>query len=290
MDEDQKHYPPGAEPEPSAEPPQPEEKPAEAPAPEPEAEKPEEKKPEETKPDAEKPKDDPSPKPEVKKRSIYDDLKEERNERKEATARAEAAEARNAELEALLKDKDTAATPTEKKEAKDAIDEWAEKNGLDGKSVRELTDIIKGALPKPEGSVMTEDEVKEWRAERARSQAAAEDAAVLKDAPAVRKQLEEFGAPIHDETELQAVMAEVVKLSHTREFHDKPVDYIVYANRDALKKMISPRKASFEQGGQAGVSEATGDVEFNGKMTPMQAEQAVHDRGRGSAMDIRRGA
>jgi hypothetical protein len=278
MDPEEKHYPPGAAPEQPAEDPKPEEKPAEGEAPKPEGDKPEDKKPEDgQKPDeGDKPEGDkPDSKPEVKKRSVYTDLKEERKERQDATARAEVAEARAAELEALLQQKGDAKTPEERKEAKDDLDAFAEKEGLKPDALKELIGIIGKRLPKPEGGVLTAEEAAEWRAERARSKAAAEDQQVLAESANIRTQLEGFGIPVHDEAEFKEVMKEVVKLSHTPEFHDKEVDYIVYRNRDKLTKMISPKKPSFEEGGQGGGS-PEGAIEFSGKMTPGQAERAMH--------------
>jgi hypothetical protein len=276
-----------------------------APAPEKE---PEAETPKGDEPEANEPKQEETPKPEGeqdeqtpadpvnKPRSIYEAKQAEKARRKEAEAALAtereartAAEARAAELEALLGAKDTATTPKEKSEAKDAIDEWAEKQGLDGTAVRELTDIIKGALPKPEGSVLTKEEANEWRADRARAKATAEDQAVLTEAPAVRKQLEEFGVKVHDEAEFQAVMAEIVKLSHTKDFHDKPVDYIVYRNRDVLGKMISPKKKSFEAGGQHQDSAGT-EPDFSGSgITPAMAQEGISQRGRSAGYEVRGG-
>ena len=73
-------------------------------------------------------------------------------------------------------------------------------------------------------------------------------------------------------------MQEIVRLAHTKAFHDKEVDYIVWKNRDALAEMVSPKKPSFEEGGQRGDSADTGRKAFSGKMTPMQAEQAFHSK------------
>lgn len=42
-------------------------------------------------------------------------------------------------------------------------------------------------------------------------------------------------------------MKEIVKLSHTAEFHDKEVDYIVWKRKAELSKLISPKKPSFER-------------------------------------------
>lgn len=108
----------------------------ETPAPEeekgdkPEGEKPEGEKPdEEEKPEAEKPEEE-APPEQPKKRSIYDDLKEKKREAKDATARAEAAEAEVARLRALSEKQDNAETPKEKSEAKDELEAWAEEEGL----------------------------------------------------------------------------------------------------------------------------------------------------------------
>src|SRR5262249_41359097 len=156
-----------------------------------------------------------------------------------------AAEARASELEALLARKDHAKTPEERKEAKDDLEAFAEKEDLKPDALKDLIGIIQKQLPQPEGGVITKEEAAEWRAERARAKATAEDQAILDEASKVKEQL-----AISDETELQTVMKEVVRLAHTKEFHDKEVEYIVWKNKGALAKMVSPKKSSFEEGGQ----------------------------------------
>src|SRR3954463_1531190 len=98
--EDELHYPPGAEPEkPAEEPAKPAAPEGEQPKPEGEAEQP--KPGEEKPPEAEKPNDEAKPEPEptpIKKRSIYDDLKDERGKRKDAEQRAKDLEDENARL------------------------------------------------------------------------------------------------------------------------------------------------------------------------------------------------
>ncbi len=297
MDTEELHYPPGAEPEKPAEEAKPDEKPEEPKAPEPEAEKPEETKPAEEKPQPEKPEDgkDAPPEPEVKKRSVYDDKKEEKQRRKAAEAELatersarEAAEARATELQALLDKKDEAKTPEERKEAKDDLEAFAEKEGLKPEALKDLIGIISKRLPKPEGGALSKEEADEWRAERARAKVTAEDQEVLKQAPEVKKQLTDLGVSVHDEAEFTALMAEVVKLSHTKEFHDKDVDYIVFKYRDKLSKLISPKKPSFEEGGQREASGDGGDVEFNGKTTPAMAEEAM-SKGPRPSYEFRKG-
>jgi hypothetical protein len=283
MGTEELHYPPGAEPEKPAEDPKPEEKPVEDKAPEPEAPKPEETKPEEEKP-PKKPEEgtDAPPEEPTKKRSIYDDLKEKKREARDwqgvatAALKAQGFELNGnesvAELQALLEKKDEAKTPEERKEAKDDLEAFAEKEGLKPDALKELIGIISSRLPKPEGGALTDEEAKEWRGERARAKAAAEDQAILSEAPKVKEQL-----GISDDAELATVMKEIVRLAHTKEFHDKEVGYIVWKHKDALAKMVSPKKPSFEEGGQRDESHDS-TKGFSGKMTPMQAERAFHSK------------
>jgi hypothetical protein len=105
---------------------------------------------------------------------------------------------------------------------------------------------------------------------QAATQRQSEDQAVLAEAPKVKEQL-----GITDDAELQNVMAEIVKLSHTERFHDKEVEYIAWANREALSKMVSPKKPSFEAGGEG--PEGQGDnIDFgSGKVTPEMAQKSM---------------
>lgn len=261
MDEE-KHYPPGAEPETPVEEPKPE---AEAP----EAEKPEAQTPDPEKEKADKPVEEEPPQL-PKKRSIYDDLKDKKQEAKDAKARAEAAEAKAAELQALLDTKADATTPKEKADADDDIAAFAEAEGVTPESLDKLTKFIIAKLPKAPES-MTPDELAAWRDQRAKDQQAAEDREVLDQSPSVKKQLD-----IQDEAEVKSVMDEIVRLAHTDAYHDKEVDYIVWKNRDALSKLVSPKKPSFETGGQNGENDEVAEVDFStGKVTPEQVSRAT---------------
>lgn len=284
MPEEELHYPPGAEPEPKT--------PAveEPKAPEAEAPKPEDPKPQDPKaPEAEKPKDEPKDPPadppiNKKPRSIYDDLKDKKHEVKETRTQLEQAQSRITELEGLLAAKDDAKTPAEKSEAAKDIAEYATKHNLDPNAIEELTAVILAKVPKveiPEG--MTPDELADWRAGRATAKQQAEDQAVLAEAPSVKTQL-----TIHDDKELDTVMKEVVRLSHTPEFHDKEVEYIVWKNKDALSKLVSPKKPSFEKGGSSidPAPEAEPDYTSGAKVTPeMLSKQPAT---RKSSYEVRR--
>jgi hypothetical protein len=231
--------------------------------------------------------DDPEPpKDPVKKRSIYDDYKDKKAEAKAATERAAQAETRVAELEALLETRKDADTPAEKAKAADDIDAFAKEQGLDPAALDKLIGIVQKRIP---GSTLPDDiekDLADWRAFRAQQQQVAEDQAILATAPSIKQDL-----GIHDDAELQAVMKEIVRLAHTKEFHDKEVDYIVWKNKETLSKLVSPKKPSFETGGQRGDGAGEGEPNFSsGKVTPGEAEKAVADRGRSAGYEIRGGA
>jgi hypothetical protein len=267
MADDELHYPPGAEPEKA----EPEKEPE--PKVEPKKDKPEpEKEPEAEKPKAEPEKKDETPvdPPPIKKRSVYDDLKDRKKELKDTRSELEIAQARIAELEALKDIEKDAETPEEKKQAAKDIKEYAAKHKLDADSLEELTNIVLSKVPKAE-SQMTPEEVDAWRKSQATAKQTEEDNAIRALAPSVKTEL-----AITDDKELKAVMDEVVRLAHTTEFHDKEVEYIVWKNKTALAKLVSPKKASFENGGQGGEGAAEVEPDYgSGKVTPAQVQSAL---------------
>jgi hypothetical protein len=294
------HYPPGAEPEaPAPEPAEP--TPAPAPVDEPSPEPTPEPTPEEK--TEEKPAEEPAPAVPLPKkpRSIYDDLKDTRKEKnafKDAAIAAleaqgimltgkETAE----ELQALAK-KTPSDTPAPEAPAPsqptDELEAFAKEKGYDAAELARLTELIAKRIPSGQLSEADRQELetlKGWKASKdAEEQRAAEDREVLATAPTVKTQLE-----IHDDAELDTVMKEIVRLSHTAEFHDKEVDYIVWKKKDALAKLVSPKKPSFESGGSpAGAApEAEPDFSTGKGITPAMAEKAAHTRG-GSALEVRR--
>lgn len=230
---------------------------------------------------AEKPEADPETpaNPPVKKRSIYEDLKAEKKQRKEAQQAAQTAEdraaeleAQNTELKALLDAKKDATTPQEKARADDDLKAFAEENDMSPEALDRLYGIFEKRVTKnlPKGGpTLTEDELADFRAWRQSSKIADEDKAILAEAPTVKQQL-----AVSNDQELSAVMQEIVRLSHTKEYHDKEVGYIVWKNQAALAKLVSPKKPSFETGGQGPATEAPAEVDFSkGGITPAMAAQ-----------------
>lgn len=233
---------------------------------EPEAEKPEE--PKEPEPEADKPED----KPDIKsKRSIYDDYKEKKQELKAAEERAAAAEAKAAELESLLQKQEEAETPAERKQAAKDLKEYASKYNYDAGSLEELRSIFAKDILSDEDKAL----LAEYKADKAARAKEAEDKAILDLAPTVKEQLS-----IHNDDELKVVMSEIVKLAHTDQFHDKEVEYIVWKNKDALSKLVSPKRNSFETGDNRQPSQGKGEIDYSkGGLTPELLSREMTSKG-----------
>jgi hypothetical protein len=285
--EEEKVYPGKELPE---EPAPPEPKPEEMPE-EPEEEPKEDPKPEE-KPEPEKDKETPKEtEPLPKKRSIYDDLKDKKKEVKDAKAEAEAArkEADDAKAEAtklqgLLDAKDDAKTPKEKAKADDDIQAFIDKhNGeqLTAESLTELAQIIAGRVKPGDLPEDVREKLKFLDTLQADQKRLTEDAETRKSALIVKKTLE-----ISDDAELETVMNEIVRLTHTNEFHDKEVEYILWKNREAFSKLVSPKKPSFESGDTKPDGDGDAEIDFSKPITPEQAQKATQGRGRPGGVDI----
>jgi hypothetical protein len=296
MDNDELHYPPGAEPEKPQEQETPEPEPT--PSADPELEKEPETPTTETPATDEGPETDPAPEPEPqpstsKPRSIYKEFKETKRELKGTKSDLEVAQSRVSELEGLLEKGEKAQTPADKAVIDDDIRAFAEAEGLDPEGLTKITEFLAKRLggEKIPTSIQQElDEIKAWKAEQlATTQRSEEDRAIDSQAPAVRKQLKELGFEVHVDGEANKIMSELKRLAHTSEFHDKPVEYIVWAKRAELSKMISPKKASFEAPTPTTSEPAPADFDFSkGGITPEQASAAALADRPGSGLTFRK--
>jgi hypothetical protein len=239
----------------------------------------------------------------LKKRSIYDDYQDKKQEAKDyrnvavAALQAQGIELSGketpAQLQDLMQKHKTPDAPTPPAPAPsaptDELEEYAKEHGLDAPALARLAEVLGKRIPPAQLSQADRQELetlKGWKATKdAEEQRAAEDREVLATAPTIKAQLE-----IHDDAELDTVMKEIVRLSHTKEFADKEVDYIVWKKKAELSKLVSPKKPSFESGGSP--AEAATEVEPNfsaGKgITPAMAQAASQSRGQ-SALEIRKG-
>ena len=210
-------------------------------------------KPEESKDDPKEPSQAP------RKRSIYEDYKESKNKLKQERELREQREADIAELQNKLDELSKANTTPKESEAKDELTEYAEKIGADPQAIRTLIELArKGMKPElPESVVKDLQEFQQWKAENSKAlEQQAFEREFNEALPAIKELF-----PTANEEELQAIKGEIDKLSHTKEFHDKSLDYVAFKKRNTLNALVSPRKRGPERKGRADTSET--EFEFD---------------------------
>lgn len=227
----------------------PEEKPADTPVVPPA----DEKTPVEPKPAAEPPVE---PEPTITKpRTIYQDHKETKEKLRDSKSEVEKLNQQIADKDteiANLKEKaEKAETPAEKKEVTDEIAALAEELGTTPEQMSKLADFInKKVQPAPVAPVspLSEEDksalarIRETEAKTAAAAAFKEELSAL--APKLK---EEF--PSAPDADMTAVTAEIDRLAHTTQYHDKPLAYILWENKAKLEKLVSPKRPSIGDGG-----------------------------------------
>lgn len=199
---------------------------------EPESPEPEKTEPEEPKePLQTEPKED-------RKRSIYDEYKEKKAELKSERELREQAERERDEWKAKAEAVKDATTPEEKKEAMDDFEAFAQKINADPATIREMYELFSKDLKKP---TLTEADQK-----------ALEDARQLREEKLFNEEFdsmlpslkEQF--PSISDDEIKAIKKELDNISHSKEWHDKSLDYIAFKHKDQLAKLVSPKKRGLE--------------------------------------------
>jgi len=238
-------------------------------------------------PKEETPKDDPAPEPEKdeekeplqdkpkepRKRSIYDDLKDERKDRKDAETRAADAEKQRDELAEKLR-LATEGKGTDIDAAEDAI-AYAIKIGADPDLVqRIISDARKGV--KPELDEDTKKDLADFKAWKS-SNAKTVETQMFNDEfertlPALKSYF-----PNASDDEMKVIKGQLDTISHSKEWHDKDLDYIAFKNKDTLGALVSPKKRGMEGKGRAD-ADAAADFEFDPnadytKMSPKEKEK-----------------
>lgn len=179
---------------------------------------------------------------EPRKRSIYDDFKDEKKSRKEAESRAEQLGRDNAELRAKI---DTA---TDNKgadiEAGDDAIAYAKKVGADPALVeRIIKDARAGSKPEVDETLKKDlEDFKAWRAQNSKS---IEQQMFNDEFERTVPTLKDLFPTINDDS-LKAVRQQLDAISHSQEWHDKPLDYIAFKHKDQLAALVSPKKRGME--------------------------------------------
>jgi hypothetical protein len=258
-----------------------EEKPAEKEeAPKPEAPKAEEKpsEKEEEKPADPAPKAEEAPTPEEKerpKRSIYDDYKDKKLEAKTEKERADQAERERDELKTKLEAIEQAKTPEEKEDAKDDLEAFAEEINADPEKLKEMRSLfLKDIKP---GSDISKEDIEEFKAFKKEHSQVIEKQKFDEELASVAPMLKELLPNASDE-EMVAVKAKIDQLSHTKDYFDKELDYVIFKEKDTLSKLVSPKKRGLEAKGKKDVTEANFTFDPNADYSKMSfKERELHE-------------
>lgn len=197
-----------------------------------------------------KPEDEPQKKEvlpeqkEFKKRSIYDEYKDKKSELKSEKELRQKFEDENTTLKEKLGALENADTPQEKQEALNDIDEFAEEIGADPTAIRKMQTIfLKSIKPTTDGNLQKDlADFKEWKTQ---NQSVMETQQFETEFKSVLPQIKS-DFPKATDKELEAVKKSLDDISHSKEYHDKSLDYIVFKNKETLSALISPKKRGME--------------------------------------------
>ena len=238
-----------------------------------EAPKVEEKPKEEPKETEEKPKEEPKevlPDPiETKKRSIYDELKDKKSKLRSEKELRENFEKENTELKGKLEALSNADTKEEKKEALDDIDELAKEINADPEYLRKLKAIfLKDVKPTNDESLKKDlEDFKDWKT---KNQEVNEKQLFEDEFSTVLPQIKSDFPKISDE-DLKSVKQSLDKLSHSKEYHDKSLDYVVFKEKENLTALISPKKKGLEGKDRKDITTDDFDFDPNVDITTLSA-------------------
>lgn len=215
----------------------------------------------------EEPKELPDEPKEQRKRSIYDEYKEKKSELKTERELREKAEAERDELKQLVEDREKATTDKERKDADDEIAAFAKKINADPATLREMQQLFTKDQ-QPAAPTLSDDD----RAALAKAREIQEAQLFEQEFSQVQSTLKEF-VPNATDAEMQAIKGKLDELAHSKEWHDKSLDYIAFKNRDVLTALTSPKKRGLEGKSRQDAPEATTDFNPEADISKMSAKE-----------------
>lgn len=182
-----------------------------------------------------------------KPRSIYHDLKDEKSKVKAERERADTAERERNELQekldAISKAKDEGKSTAEAE--KDAL-AYAKEMGLevDPEFVKRLiSDARKGMKAEFDPDLKKDlEEFKEWKQSNRQN---LESQAFSEEFAAILPSLQE-SFPNASAEEMAAIKKELDVISHSKEWHDKDLEYIVFKHKATLSDLVTPKRRGLE--------------------------------------------
>lgn len=206
------------------------------------------------------------------KRSIYDDLKEKKKEVKTERELREQAEKERDEIKIKFETLTTAKTPQEQQEALDDLEQFAEATQSDPVMLKQMRDLFLKDFKVQDANPELQKDLAEFKAWKSENQAVIEKSRFDTEFQQVTPTLKELLPNASDE-EMQAVRAKVDEISHSAEFHDKELDYVIFRNKDLLSKLVSPKKRGMESKGKKDVQEMSTDFDPNADYASMTGAQ-----------------
>jgi hypothetical protein len=208
-----------------------------------------------------KTKEEPSPEPltteepkEPRKRSIYDEYKDKKNELKTEKELREIAERERDDFKEKLSAVANATTPKEHAEAQDELEEFAQRANSDPALLREMRELFLKDIKKQEVDPDLAKDLQEFKAWKAQNSQVLEKQLFEDEFKKVTPTLKEMFPKISDD-ELSTVKTKLDEISHSKDYYDKEIDYVVFKNKDTLNALVSPKKRGMETKGRKEVAE-----------------------------------
>lgn len=208
-----------------------------------------------------------------RKRSIYDEYKEKKSELKSEKELREQVERERDELARKLQEAtDAKGTKNADESAEDAI-AYAAKIGADPDLVKRIiADAQKGFKSAPDESI--KKDLEEFKAWKAQNSASIEKQMFEQEFQKVTPTLKEL-FPTASAEEITSLKSELDKLSHTKEYHDKDLDYVAFKNKEKLSAFISPKKRGIEGKSKKDIQEESFDFDPNADYSKLSPAEKV---------------
>jgi len=196
----------------------------------------------------------PEPQTVPKKRSIYQSLKDTRQDVKTERELRESAERERDELRAKL---DVPAKATDDED----LDSFAKEIDADPATLKRMQALFLKNAPKSEFSEEQSNQLKEFQDWQKTNSEAVGQVQFDKE---FENALPTLGRlfPNANPEETKVLKAAIDKLAHSDAYHDKEIDYIAFKNQDTLKALVSPQKRGLESKGKLDAPAVT-TFEFN---------------------------
>ncbi len=204
---------------------------------------------------------------EPKKRSIYNDLKDTRNDLKSEREAREKAERELTELRSKLDGK----PPVESKA--DDLDAFAAEIGADPQAIKKMQELFLKNMPASTISPELQTKLEQFEKWQETNSSAIEAQQFETEFQSAVPQLQKL-FPNASKEDIVAMKSEIDNLAHTPEYHDKEIDYIAFRNQDKLATIVTPRKRGLESKGRVDATHTPSTFDPNADITKMSPKEA----------------